>query len=47
MNLTHFVQFAQASFLPIFADAAGIVFGIVMIAALVIVFIRAFGAFNR
>ena len=44
MNMTHFVQFTQAVFLPAFADAAGIVFGIVTVAALVIVFIRAFGA---
>lgn len=40
--MTHFVQFAQAAFLPAFADAAAIVFGIVTIAALVVVFIRAF-----
>lgn len=44
MNMTHFVQFAQAVFLPAFADAAAVVFGIVTIAALVIVFIRAFSA---
>jgi hypothetical protein len=48
MNVTHFIQFVQPVFVPLLADAAGIIFGMLTIATVVIVFIRAFeGGFNR
>lgn len=42
MTDPHFIQMMHTHFLPIFADAAGIIFGVITIAVLVIVFIRAF-----
>lgn len=47
MNVAHFVQFAQTAFLPLLADAAGMIFGIVTVASVLTVFVRAFGTFNR